>query len=244
MSEIKNVLILGCGRSGTSIFGELFKHISDYQYYSEPPFAFLKELDYTKPLAVKVPKESPEYPPTKGLSFPLDNFFVTVPGDTQVYWQVRHPLDTICSLRVGISRNWGHHPRPEDWQDWLSRPLVEQCAHHWDYINSVSFEQVKDIAKISRFEDMIADASGFAHSICKENGVDIQKHEAELNAWAQRVQDSNNKNFVEAETSRAYSTKDHKVRVGRWKENLTEDELDLIKPIIENSAARMGYELP
>ena len=33
---MKNVLILGCGRSGTSIFGELFESLPGFSYLSEP----------------------------------------------------------------------------------------------------------------------------------------------------------------------------------------------------------------
>ena len=39
-----HVIILGCGRSGTSIFGELFEHIPGYMYYSEPPFDVVVDL--------------------------------------------------------------------------------------------------------------------------------------------------------------------------------------------------------
>ena len=38
-----NVAILGCGRSGTSIFGELFEAIPGYTYYSEP---FLADVPF------------------------------------------------------------------------------------------------------------------------------------------------------------------------------------------------------
>ena len=243
MTKPKNVLILGCGRSGTSIFGELFKHLSAYQYYSEPPFADLLTLNYDLPLAVKVPKESPEYLPTPGLSFPLDTFFEVVPGQTRVFWLVRHPLDTICSLKVGISRNWGHHPRPEDWQDWLSRSLVEQCAHHWNYINSVSFSIVENITSLVKFEDMIADPQVFAERVCEQTGLNKVRYHDEIETWAQRVQNTNNKDFVEAETSREYSTNDHQSRVGRWKENMTEEEVQQVLPIIADTAKKMDYAL-
>jgi hypothetical protein len=43
---VHHVVILGCGRSGTSIFGELFEHLAPYTYYSEPSFAELMEFDF------------------------------------------------------------------------------------------------------------------------------------------------------------------------------------------------------
>lgn len=82
-----HVIILGCGRSGTSIFGELFEHLASYTYHSEPPFAALTTLDYASSVAVKVPKESTGFPPTAGLSFPLETLLATVPEPRKMYWQ-------------------------------------------------------------------------------------------------------------------------------------------------------------
>jgi hypothetical protein len=99
------VMILGCGRSGTSIFGELFEHLPDYQYRSEPAFADVVDADYTSPLAFKVPRESEGFSPDPGQSFPLAALMRNRP-DMRLFWIVRHPLDAICSLRVGIAKNW------------------------------------------------------------------------------------------------------------------------------------------
>ena len=238
-----HVIILGCGRSGTSIFGELFEHLKPYTYHSEPPFADLTTYDYTSPVAVKVPRESPGFAPLPGLSFPLDTLLDTVPEPHTIYWQLRHPLDTICSLRVGIANQWGHHPRPPDWQAWLNRPLLAQCAHHWNYLNSVGFAQVAHQATITRFEDMVTDPVAFAQRISREVGIDPAHHHPSLAAWAQRVQNTNNAQFVEAKTSREYSRPDHRVKIGRWKENLRQEEIAQIIPIIQSTAQRRDYPL-
>lgn len=240
----QHVVILGCGRSGTSIFGEYFEHLSNYTYYSEPPFTQLQELDYSRPIAIKVPTQSPEFPPTPGLSFPLEKMLEFVVDPKTIFWQIRHPLDTICSLKVGISKNWSHHPKPNDWQDWLNRPLIEQCAHHWNYINSVGFEKVDSLVKISRFEDMLKDPLGFASDINAILSINPEINKIEILQWVNRVQNSNNTNFKEAKTSQPYSTKDHSVRIERWKENLTQQEIHLVLPIIKETANKFGYELP
>ena len=114
------VMVLGCGRSGTSIFGELFDHLSIYTYRSEPPFADVVDADFSSPLAFKVPRESEGFAPDTGLSFPLARLRSAAPR-MRFFWIVRHPLDAICSLKVGIGKNWGHHPRPPDWEEWLAR---------------------------------------------------------------------------------------------------------------------------
>ena len=65
------VLVLGCGRSGTSIFGELFRGLATYRYRSEPDFADML-ADFGPSRAAKVPTESVGFPADPGLSFPLE----------------------------------------------------------------------------------------------------------------------------------------------------------------------------
>ncbi|MBX2844185.1 MAG: sulfotransferase [Flammeovirgaceae bacterium] len=243
MKKISHVVVLGCGRSGTSIFGELFEHIPQFTYYSEPPFKDLKRYDYSQPIAIKVPKESPGYISTPGLSFPLEELKNVLPKPKQLYWIVRHPLDAICSLRIGISKNWGHHPKPADWQDWLSKPLLEQCAYHWNYLNTVGYNQIKDLVQVVHFEDMLNDPLAFANAVADDIGLVLKDNKKALKDWANRVQNTNNEKFIEAKTSREYSRKDHNVRISRWKENLKEKEVEQIKPIIAEGAGNFGYGL-
>ena len=51
-----------------------------------------------------------------------------VPESREIFWMVRHPLDAICSPRVGISSDWGHHPRLPDWESWLTKLLLRRYA--------------------------------------------------------------------------------------------------------------------
>ena len=238
-----HAMILGCGRSGTSILGELFDGLGGYSYQSEPPFEEVLAADFSRPRAFKVPRESDAWPAPPGLSFPLGAFLARTP-DARVFWIVRHPLDAICSLRIGIDRDWGHHPRPPDWRDWLSRPLLARCAHHWSYLNTSGFAQVEPIATVLRFERMIAEPAAFAREVCAAVGLDPAADAAtaaHLRRWADRVQDTNSAAFVEARTSRSYSRPDHRTRIGRWRENLTDDEVASVWPIVASAARRFGY---
>lgn len=236
-------MILGCGRSGTSIFGELFDGLDRYVYRSEPSFDVVLAADYGVPQAFKVPRESDLHPARPGLSFPLDRFFEAAP-DARLFWIVRNPLDAVCSLRVGIAQQWGHHPRPPDWKAWLARPLIAQCAHHWDFLNRAGYAQVDQRATLVRFEDMIADPGQFSAAICGELGIDPGVNAAHLARWSRRVQNSNNNDFIEAQTSRGYSRPDHLVRIDRWRENLTSDEVAAIWDIVGETALAMGYSAP
>jgi hypothetical protein len=238
-----NVVILGCGRSGTSIFGELFETLPGYRYWSE---RYLADVDSSggSAIALKVPRTTPGTAPPEGLSVELPELWAAVPAPRVVFWQVRHPLDAICSLRVGIDAGWNHHPRPADWQDWAERPLVERCAHHWATINGPGYDAVRDLAVLNRFEEMLADPWACARRTAATVGLDPDDPavvEASA-AWADRVQDTNNAKFVEAVTSRPLSRPDHRYRVGRWRENLTPHDIAAVQRIVATTAGTFGYD--
>lgn len=239
-----NGLILGCGRSGTSIFGELFATFPRVRYVSEP---YLSDLDGDvdgSSIVLKVPRTPDGTTAPSGCSVELDDVRATVGDPLVVWWQVRHPLDAVCSLRVGIDQGWAHHPRPLDWQDWLERPLLERCAHHWAVINGDGFDLVSDVALVNRFEEMIRDPRACGMGAAASLGVAPHELGDEFDGWVDRVQDTNNERFVEAETSRRHSRPDHSRRVGRWRENLTAAEVDVVWPLVADAAARFGYDRP
>ena len=103
------VMILGCGRSGTSIFGELFESVAGYQYKSEPAFSEVVETDFQTPWAFKVPRESEGYPPDPGLSFPLATLRRRVPA-MHYFWIVRHPARCDLFLEGGNLERLGASP--------------------------------------------------------------------------------------------------------------------------------------
>lgn len=238
-----NVLILGCGRSGTSIFGELFEALPGFRYLSEPPLDTIPSPTAGH-LAVKVPQEAARGSSAIGLPARVDELLTAMPAPLTVFWVVRNPFDAVCSLRPGIADGWGHHPRPPDWKDWLDRQLVEQCAHHWATINGPGYDHVRHIAVVQRFESMIGSPLALAQDTAQRVGVEITPEVASsLEAWAGRVQDTNNDQFVEARGSARRSRPDHSRRVGRWRENLTDADVELIRPIVVNAAAAHGYDL-
>lgn len=239
-----HALILGCGRSGTSILGELFESLPGVTYVSEPLLVDLPAIAPDETLVVKVPQVDGSDTPPAGLPAAPDDLYRALPTPLVVIWQVRHPLDAICSLRVGISQDWGHHPRPPDWREWQHRPLVERCAHHWAVINGAGYELVRAVAVLNKFEDMIGDPRTTADTMVRSIGIDPTTVAAELAAWSQRVQDTNNEHFVEAVTSRRHSRLDHSRRIGRWRENLSADEVAAVLPIVAPAASRFGYDLP
>ena len=242
---IANVIILGCGRSGTSIFGELFEHLPSYRYYFEPSSDAVRALDYLAgPVALKVPKLPLGSEMTPGLPILLEDLLAIVPSPRAIFWQVRHPLDAICSLRPGISENWTHNPRPPDWEQWINRPVIERCARHWQFINTEGYAAVRDIATISHYERLVETPKEFALNICAR--VDFATREAALNIekWAASVSTLNSSESYNAKHQVRWSTQDHTKRIERWRENLSPAEIEAVRPLLEQAGRAFGYKWP
>ncbi len=79
-----HVIVLGCGRSGASIFGELFAGLPGYSYYSEPPFEDLAGYGYAAPVAIKVPKPARVRPTSPDLPFRVRELRAAVPEPRQM----------------------------------------------------------------------------------------------------------------------------------------------------------------
>ena len=54
------------------------------------------------------------------------------------------------------------------------------------------------------------------------------------------MHNENNDRFIEAQTFRSYSRPDHKVRVGRWRENISDREIAMARPIVAEMAEAFG----
>ncbi|MCA9349297.1 sulfotransferase domain-containing protein [Candidatus Saccharibacteria bacterium] len=157
-----NVLILGCGRSGTSIFGELFESNYFFDYMFEPS---VNDVLQNKPgicrrTAAKVPKSSGK-DNSPGLSINLEEFHKKTKADYKYIFIVRHPLDTICSLKPGIAENWSHNPKPPNYRYLQkNKSLAECCAFHWDHINRAGLDSMlsiagKDNVLIVKYEEFV-----------------------------------------------------------------------------------------
>ena len=242
---ISNVVILGCGRSGTSIFGELFEALA-YRYFFEPSMDQVRQIDFRAgPVAMKVPKASSGSPVTPGLPFCLEDLMSVVPEPRTIFWSVRHPLDAVCSLRPGIEANWSHNPKPADWQAWLERPLIERCARHWSYINFFGYGAVKDIAEVIRYEDLVSAPLQAAERCCSAVGLIVSpERRATIDRWALSVGNRKAPACYEAKHQVVWSRQDHSVRVGRWKENLSPEEVARVWKIVGPAAEPFRYDLP
>ena len=105
--------------------------------------------------------------------------YLTYVGELRFFIMPNHPLCHVIILGCGRSGTsifgelFEHHPRPPDWKEWLSHPLLECCAHHRNHINSVGYATVAHPATVVRFDEMLADAVAFAKRVARQAGLVI-----------------------------------------------------------------------
>jgi len=238
--EKSSVVILGCGRSGTSILGELFLCLRSCCYFFEPNLIDLKNQISKKSgrqLVVKVPKGGNKN--TAGLACDMDDL-VDILGKIIVIWIVRHPLDAICSLRPGIENGWQHNPRPVDFLKYQNEPWYIKCAHHWNYINGQGLDSILKYSSplIVRYEDLLIEPK-----IAIDQILDYTKNNVDkkiLVPYINRIQDSI-ENSYQANYQNIWFRPDHTKRIERYRENMSDYECAVSWRIVSETAQRYGY---
>lgn len=236
-----NPVIFGCSRSGSSIFGELFKNICP-AYRFEPTLDELKEKPLIPNEGIKLPT-GPQ-PRLDGLAINLDELDKVAKYGVLPIWLVRHPYDTVCSLRPQMSESvYGRdHPPPMPLDDLMFEcsPLVHAAAF-WSWVNGIGFKYLMKHyggVKIVKYEEIVKDPSKVADTIQIYTGLNNRKG---AERWINSV--SNEKGGYEAERQDVHSTQDHSIRMGRYKENLSKDERRLVRAICFDTASKFHYRL-
>lgn len=235
------VIILGCGRSGTSIIGEVFEHLTEFDYLFESHFHEIRDqVKEGKPqrLAIKVPKGGMHLSP--GLACDMDELLAILNARIKIVWIVRNPLDTVCSLKPGIELGWRHNPRPPDYESFLGMPWHIQCAHHWSYINSTGYESARRYSEILviRYEDFVRQPEKHVRRLLAFIGSKYS-HSA-MRPYLERVGDAIEGRY-HAKRQSVWFRPNHSTCVNRYLENTTRNEQMEIWNIVSPAAAAFGY---
>lgn len=243
--QLRNVLILGCPRSGTSIVGELFEIMPFYRYHFEPAVTRLRVgPPGTGPVAAKnpvtfVPPDDPTEDDsiaarTPGLACDLASVRALL--DPVVIWVVRDPVDTVASLGPGLSSGWGHGPRPPWWQEALGWDVTRRAASFWVWINQSGFGAVPD-ALVVRFEELISDTATTVGRIWDHVG--FTSHPELLGQYERMVGDE--RAYQAAYQDRWADPSASRSRIGRGRRDLPASAVDLVETVTAAAAERFGY---
>lgn len=218
---MRDVIIWGCPRSGTSITLELFKMHGGYRHWFEPGLWVFGDDTPLWKHAVKNPVTIDNTP---GLSANLEKVRAIFPEALHI-WIQRNPFDTVCSLKPGMEEQ--PHP-PELPEAVKSRPLVDRCAYLWNMWNTDGKRAVEDALVPTAYVDyeyMLLEPRLVARELLDmAHAYDL----AVVDGWAARV--SQRSGEFEAAWQTRWTTP-HELHYGRWRAELTEAEIVAIENI-------------
>jgi hypothetical protein len=240
---MKNVIIFGCPRSGTSLFLEMFETLG-WRTYFEPGMDFVLQhvaTDTIGPNDTKRPDEWAIKNPvdhyyTPGLTCQLPDLEKAFPDALKI-WIMRHPLDTICSLRPGLEKRWAHQPYPPFWKELMTKPVDVRAAELWAYCNGIGFSSLKADLHI-KYEDLLAFPERAAREVCLVAGR--PGVEGDIAKFVKRV---TNQSGVHEAAHQGQWTRSHATHIGRWDDEMTFAQYRMVRPIIKDLADKHGYDL-
>ena len=184
-----------------------------------------------KRLVIKHPRYSLRIPFIKKL-FPNAKFLHIV----------RDGRDVTCSLMGKQGSGYWAHIKPSGWEYWQDNHPKGPIKYAWQWnetIEIINKEKSKlperDFEEI-HYEDLVSDPERVMKKVFEKFGIPFERFQMEL---SKKVQNSMKNSYI-AGTSK-YITIDHSKRIGRFKENLTEDELVQVEKILGKNNAKYGY---
>lgn len=227
---MKNVLIAGAGRSGTTILGELFHTLPHWDY------GFEWDLDnlgsYNEPVAIKNPRSKERTP---GLQFNVEQAERRF-GPLNYIWIVRHPLDMACSyvplIRTGDQEFWG---LKDDWKSLSYLESLEYALRHWRLVNTEGFDNINP-GFVVKYRDLVLHTAQTVGEIL--DYVGSEWHPA-LNSYVAKVNNVSGKH--ESHWQKHWYRDNHTKRVGRYKENIPEEDVGELWGIVSDIAEEFGF---
>lgn len=257
-NPINYFFVIGCARSGTSILGELIASNPNIRYIFEAKRLWelggldendghrLTETNATDPikkqikdwfenqaigsqiLVEKNPRNSLRIPYVKAI-FP-DAKFIHI---------VRDGRDVACSLVPGCGGKDWNHLKPPSWKEYSTKyEGATRCAYVWKQVLETALGDLLLVPHLQvRYEDLLLSPTSVGEEIFRFMGLAMHPQTLEFC------------NNITSDTSYPYHAKyqdrwfqdNHSSRIGRWKNNLSEDEKYNINLLLQPLLTRFGY---
>jgi len=251
-------LIVGCARSGTSILGELIAAHPDVTYIFEAHQVWelgglgvndshrLTAEHATARVIGEVRRwfEAQQGPATLLVEKNPRNvlrvpYVRAVLPEARLLHIVRDGRDVACSMVPGCGGAEWSHLKPPSWKELLARHEgAVRCALAWKEVMEIALEDLAGVPHLQlRYEDLLNDPDAEARRVLAF--LDLAAHPA-VAAFCARIQDATAGSYHAQHQDRWYRA-DHRFRVGRWRENLTEEEQERITALLSPLLQRLGY---
>ncbi len=258
------VFLVGCARSGTSILGEVIAAHPRVTYLYEAsgiwnrllpgrPDHRLTAADATADVAARVCAELSErlVDPARDVLVEKNpkhtlrvSFFDAMFPDCRIVHLIRDGRDTTASLMFrNRGMEWGHLKIP-GWAALMERYPEKnhiRCSHQWR--DSVSIARAEGRALGSgryhevRFEELIQQPEGAVGGILDFLALPFAD---EVRAVLPRLQDSTRGSYHARRQVRHY-VDNHAHRIGRFRENLTPEQVDEVTAVCGDLLRELGY---
>lgn len=254
------VLLVGCARSGTSILGELIGAHPEVKYIFEAHSIWeigglgvndshrLTAENATSSVKQKI-REWFESQSEGSLVFLEKNprnilripYVHAIFPEARIVHIVRDGRDVACSMVPGCGREeWGQL-KPPSWRGLFQQYTgVERCARAWKDILEIGLHDLSTVSHIHvRYEDLLAEPAAHAARILGYMG--LQMH-PQVEAFSQRIANETSAPYHAKIQDRWYED-DHRLRIGRWRENLNAEEQASITGLLSPLLQRLGYSV-
>jgi hypothetical protein len=252
--------IIGCARSGTSILGELIGAHPEVSYIFEAHRVWeqagfgvngshrLTAAQATPEITTAIRRWFEagqgqaalivEKNPRNSLRVP---FLRAVFPEAKLVHLVRDGRDVACSMTPGCGGSeWGHL-KPPSWQTLFTAyqgPL--RCALAWKEVLEIALEDLTHVPHLQiRYEDLVAHPRLVSRRLLAY--MALPSHPA-VEAFCGRIQNPSNGSY-HARHQVTWFRPDHRIRVGRWRENLSPDEQRRLTTLLSPLLTRLGYPL-
>ena len=252
-------LVIGCARSGTSILGELIGCHPDVRYVFEahrvwelagqgvgeshrltaqhatPPVKreirhwFLEQQGAARLLVEKNPRNVLRVP-----------FLRAVFPEAQLIHIVRDGRDVACSMVPGCGGKEWSHLKPPSWKALMARyEGALRCALAWGDIMEIALADLEGTPHLElRYEELVRAPMDVARKLVAYLGL---TEDETMARFCEKIWDATAGSYHAQHQIRWYRD-DHDARIGRWRENLTEEERQLINHALAPLLRRLGYE--
>jgi adenosyl cobinamide kinase/adenosyl cobinamide phosphate guanylyltransferase len=250
--------VVGCARSGTSVVGELLASHPDVSYAWEshrvwnyvvrPGKHDRLTAEAASPRAARrvrrglqerAGQERPllvEKNPRNTLRIP---FVKALFPDARIVHVVRDGRDVACSLVPGVGGNEWNHLRPPSWRRLLAdHSGAVRCGLAWKEILEIALADLESVSHLQiRYEDLVGDPIATSRALLGHLEL---APSAEVADYATRIQNETAGSYQAGRQDR-WSRDDHRVRVGRWRENLSAEEQRVLNDSLGPLLDRLGY---
>jgi hypothetical protein len=132
-----------------------------------------------------------------------------------------------------------NHLKPPSWKEYyVNYSGAIRCAHVWKEVVETTLGDLPQVPYLQvRYEDLLATPEITAKKIFDFLGVEIHSNTVE---FCRKITSTTSSSY-HAKIQEQWYRNDHKVRVGRWRENLNEEEKEVINYLLNPLLAQFGY---